>query len=405
VHPTRLDRRAFLKGAAVTGAISVAAGTLRAKLSHVSAITVAVGDDAVGLLQMLGRLFTASSGVPVRVEPAGLTSSAQLKYMDEHAGKPAGDPEAVDVFGVDVAHMRTLVERDRLQRHPDDNPISFLPEPLLTCQVTPKDGQRPAGFYGLPFYTNVGMLFRRAGVGRTRGIRCLTDLLTASAGPTWVAQLATTPDNGEGLLCNFFEHVLAVPGCEKLVTPGPLQLNEDSWNTAADLIRDARRLRRCENDGQARDIFNEGGADFMRNWPTYLHQKAGSVPPVPAILMPAGHGILGGVNLAVARNARDSTAARDFIAFSTGPDAQKIVALHNYPPVLSATYNDPEVARVATHLATVKNAIADARIRPASTDHEQFMNAVVTVIAAVLGDRTGGTRIFRSDIENWNRFL
>ena len=406
------ERRAFLLGALASGAIALASGTLKAKLpapeSEPDELTIAVGLKAVRLFELLGELYTARSSMKIKVVSAGASATSQFAYMRQHGALNAGQKGAVDIFGADVVHMAALAEQNCIRLIQDDDLIDFLPAPTETCRISPSD--KRAGYYGLPFSSNVGMLFARSGAGHAKPAFTLPDLIRGGAGPgpTWTAQLSTEDsDHGEGLLCNFFEHVVAVDGCESLISPaGRPSRDVKMWNVALSAIRSARRGKRlnpCKDDTGALALFNAGKVDFMRNWPTFLHRSIGDERVMPADLTPTGTGVLGGINLAITARTKRDRDAREFVKFLTGVEAQKIVALYGLPPTLTEIYDNTDLIPLVPHLEVLKQSIQGANHRPHTSQYEGFSDFMAGVVRRCLG--ADDEEITEQDIKGWEKFL
>jgi multiple sugar transport system substrate-binding protein len=249
------------------------------------------------------------------------------------------------------------------------------------------------------------MLFARAGLAG-RAVPTLSELLGDGKGPTWTAQLSGRKLDGEGLLCTFFEHVVAVPGCDGLIAPDGYPSSDVAvWNEALATVRSAigrKRLLPTENDKDALSRFNRGDVDYMRNWPTFLRYSPHGEQVALSRLASMGTGILGGTNLAVSAGARHRRTATEIVDFLVGPVAQKVVALHGFAPVRPDVYEDEQLQEVIPHLTQLRDAILDALRRPASHDYGNLSSAVATTVKQCL---EVPRQISSADLDKWRSYL
>lgn len=140
---------------------------------------------------------------------------------------------------------------------------------------------------------------------------------------------------------------------------------------------------------EARAVFQNGNAVFMRNW-SYawaLGQNANSAVrgKIGVTLMPRGEGGghvsgLGGWGLAVSRYSRHPEQAASLVAHLGGYEAQKRAAIERSAmPTFEALYDDPEVLAAVPFMAELREPLANAMPRPASetrTLYPRFTTAV-----------------------------
>src|SRR6185295_13802364 len=127
---------------------------------------------------------------------------------------------------------------------------------------------------------------------------------------------------------------------------------------------------------EARRIFQQGRAVFMRNWPyAWVEaEREGSpirgkvaVAPLPTTSGEPGYGTLGGYELAV--HADVSPEKRDLaialVSHLTSPEASLALAVaYGRSPARRETYADPRFLREAPHLARLLPMFERARPRP-----------------------------------------
>ena len=132
-------------------------------------------------------------------------------------------------------------------------------------------------------------------------------------------------------------------------------------------------------------VFGDGDAVFMRNWPfayalsteptrsSIRPEQIGVAPlPVTAEGAPTYSG-LGGWNLFVSAASRDRDAAWTLIQYLSAPEQQRTRALRgSYLPTLEALYRDDEILETVPILALGREAIQSARPRPSSPSYPEM---------------------------------
>jgi len=75
----------------------------------------------------------------------------------------------------------------------------------------------------------------------------------------------------------------------------------------------------------------------------------------------------------------------EFIDFVTQPEAQKIMMTKaSLPPVLTETYDDPEVQKAAPFAEDLRTAVEQGKPRPVSPVYTQISEAIYTNVHEVL---------------------
>ena len=257
----------------------------------------------------------------------------------------------------------------------------YLAGPLQTCYYNDKA-------YALPSYTDVGLLYYRS------------DLIE-TAPTTWDELVAMCQEHqgkdgieygfvfqaqqGEPVSCNMLEFIKQNGGHD-LDENGEFTMNNDNTIEAlefvegliADGISPESVLNAKPDDSRA--IFEEGQALFMRNW-TYAYANAqaetskvaGNVGVAALPLGPNGEsssGTLGGWDYVINTYSENKEAAKVFVEFMAGEEAQKIqVQMRSTLPAIEALYDDAEVQEVLPYIADAKTAVAEAQPRPQVRDY------------------------------------
>ena len=143
---------------------------------------------------------------------------------------------------------------------------------------------------------------------------------------------------------------------------------------------------------ESRRAFEAGQATFMRQWP-YAYALGNEsqikgkfeVAPFPAYEGGTAAGILGGYNLGISAFSDAPEAALEFVNFVTRPQPQEIMATKaSLPPVLTQTYDDPDVRKVMPFAEELRKAIRQAQPRPVSPVYPQISEAIYKNVYSVI---------------------
>lgn len=150
---------------------------------------------------------------------------------------------------------------------------------------------------------------------------------------------------------------------------------------------------------EARAVFQNGGALFMRNWPyAYVLAQADNSPvkgKVGVMPLPSGAdgesvAALGGWQWSVSAYSKNPEAAVALLKIVSDAEAQKkALQLVGVAPSRVALYEDPEVLAMAPYLAEFRDIFANARPRPATQTRGQYAR-VSNAIYNVLSGRSSG---------------
>jgi multiple sugar transport system substrate-binding protein len=90
-------------------------------------------------------------------------------------------------------------------------------------------------------------------------------------------------------------------------------------------------------------------------------------------LVPGGHAVLGGQNLAVARMSAHPLAAQALIQFLTSDPMQRLLAERGgFAPTRTAVYQEPAVQQHVPYVKTLLKAVTDAYLRPVTPYYPKF---------------------------------
>lgn len=210
----------------------------------------------------------------------------------------------------------------------------------------------------------------------------------------------------EGLTCDVMEFIHSHGGA--IVENGEVVLDKPenkertimALNYMKKLIDDGvtRKGVTTYMEEEARRLFQNGDAVFMRNWPyawtlvngdsSKIAGKVG-VSPLPKGSNPEGRNsaTLGGWNLAINGNASKSQieAAKKLIKFLTSPEQQVVKALGvTQNPTRKAVYNDPRIKEEIPFMVELYDVFINAEPRPVTPVYSEVSREIYTETSNVL---------------------
>ena len=134
--------------------------------------------------------------------------------------------------------------------------------------------------------------------------------------------------------------------------------------------------------GESLQLWQEGNAAFMRNWPfaysisdnPQVSNVAGmfDVTQLPGDTPELRTGTLGGWQLAVSRYSEDVEAAVMLAEYMTSPEAQKLRAEAGLLPTIDALYADEEILAAAPFLTAMREILQNATPRPSTIAGDHY---------------------------------
>lgn len=249
---------------------------------------------------------------------------------------------AYDIVNLDVTWIPEFADAGLIQAlpAPDTNDPDVIPEVLSTTRWKGRT-------YALPFNTDVGLLYYRkdlieqSGINENRqptgdwswqnlydSIATLGSAQAEGDDPEkgWTTQLAPY----EGLTVNVMDafaaadvEIASVDG-EYAATPDTLKKGLQEFLTHVDDNRTLRPRALTSNEDATLDDFAAGRVAYMRNWPYAFGALQSRLAPEQYAAVPLpGRSVLGGQNLAVSAASPRSAAARELLAFLTGPRSER----------------------------------------------------------------------------------
>lgn len=145
---------------------------------------------------------------------------------------------------------------------------------------------------------------------------------------------------------------------------------------------------------EARHMFQEGKAVFMRNWPyawNLLQQEASPVKDKVGIL-PMAHGsshgsvaTLGGWGFGISAFSKKPEAAWKYIQFATSVESQRLAFLKGgIIPTRRSLFKDPEIIQKNPHYKQLYDVLTHARPRPVHPAYSRISDILQVQVSAAL---------------------
>jgi multiple sugar transport system substrate-binding protein len=185
----------------------------------------------------------------------------------------------------------------------------------------------------------------------------------------------------EGLVCDMMEFILGNGGAIIDAGSGKPGLSSPASVEAVRFVRDniigaaAPEGVLSYQEPESLDLFVQGKAVFMRNWPyawevsndpekSRIAGKVG-IARLPHFKGGRSFSTLGGWQVGISGFTKKREAAWEFVKFLTGERVQKILALEaGRAPARKALYNDPEILKAYPHFKDMKDVFLTAYPRP-----------------------------------------
>ena len=311
----------------------------------------------------------------------------------------------VDIYNLDVTWTAEFAHRD-LIRQLDASEVDtagFLAKPLETCRY---DGN----LWALPFNSDAGLLYYRSDLVPTpprswTRLKLEVDQILERpqpAGSPLVAGYTGQLANYEGLTVNALEAIWSADG-NVVSADGQVVISDKLEDTELGLDR----LRRSPADSQlvlpdsfaydetrSTQAFREGKVIFMRNWPVAYRSlaapanEASPAPPVPfGVAALPGPSVLGGQNLAIAKQSSKPRAAQALIEFLTDDRSQQLLFERGgFAATREIVYRDSGVTDQYKYARVLLEAIERSRLRPATPYYNRFSEVFRNVVHEALRD-------------------
>jgi multiple sugar transport system substrate-binding protein len=356
--------------------------------------------DPEPLRRLLDQFEKENPGIRVRGEMLPSSSDEQHQFYATNLEAGSSD---FDVFSLDViwvpAYARAgwLREVDSLLAAGERE--DFFPGPAEAVQYRDR-------WYALPWYIDAGLLYYRKDLLAKYGFqppRTWHDLVQAAqavqAGERGIYGFLFQGKQYEGLVCNVLEYMGSNEG--KVLQGGKALIDSPENRKALRFMRDLIAKYRVSpplvtsaTEETARNIFGNGGALFMRNWPYAwgLLQRQGSpvrgkvgIAPLP--FFPGGRSAptLGGWQLGLNRHSRHPWEAAKLLAFLASSSSQKFLALSmGYQPARKSIYEDRDLAEAQPLLPLLYGIFMETTPRPVTPYYLMITHVLQPEFSAAL---------------------
>lgn len=325
------------------------------------------------------QAWAAKTGHTIKNFSPPTSPTEKLALYRQLFAAKSGD---IDVLQIDTAWPGIL--KDHLQ---DLKPFSKgLENQHFPAIVT--NNTVASRLLAMPWYTDAGLLYYRKDLLTKYKLPVPTtwEELTAAAQKVQVGERAKG-DNGfhgfvfqakayEGLTCNALEWVSGSGGGTVVDEQGQITIN--NAQAAQALNRAARWIGTISPVGvlnyeeeEARGVFQNANALFMRNWPyawsllqkddSLVKGKVGiaKLPGTPSAAT------LGGWHLGVSKYSKHAAIAADLVMYMTSAQVQKARAIGgSFNPTLPALYQDKDIITANDFMSSLADVFANSVARP-----------------------------------------
>lgn len=343
----------------------------------------------------------------IRVEmvegPAG-TGTREDMYSTSFMGGES----TYDIVYMDVVWMPKFAHQGWL-RPLDDK---FTPEMQMKFLAGDIAGSRYEGkTYRVPVQSDGGLLYYRKDLLEAAGIpppHTWAELVAAAKklqNPPEIWGFVFQGKQYEGLVCDFLELVWGNGGT-LIDEHGGVHVDDPAAVEALTWLVDAVRKDKISPEGvltfqeeEARHMFQEGRAVFMRNWPYAwnLAQQDGSPVKGKVGIQPMVHGsgrspaaTLGGWGYGISSFSKHPDAAWTFIEFASSREAQKVAYMKGgIIPTRKALFADPDIVAKSPHYKELREVLEAAKPRPVHPQWARVSDILqVHLSAALSGQKT-----------------
>jgi trehalose/maltose transport system substrate-binding protein len=358
-----------------------------ASAANAVTVTIACGSSGgdVQFCQRHAEDWAKKTGNTVKHYSPPTSATEKLALFRQLFAAKSGD---IDVIQTDVIWPGIIKDHLLdLNKYAPNAAKEYFPAMLANNTV---DGKLLA----LPWYTDAGLLYYRKDLLEKHKEKVPTtwDEFTATAKKIQEAErkggiadfhgLVFQAKAYEGLTCNAIEWVASHGGGTIIEPDGRISINNPKaiagLKMAASWVGDIapRGVLNYEEE-DARGVFQNGKALFMRNWP-YAYapsQKADSpikgkvgVAPLPKAAGAAkGGAALGGWSLSVVKYSKNPAVAADLAVYMSSAAVQKDRAINGgFNPTRPEVYKDKDVIAANPFVASLEDVFVNATPRPAT---------------------------------------
>jgi len=336
--------------------------------------------DPAPFERLLARFERENPGVKVKDEILPSSSDEQHQFYAINLQARSSD---FDVFALDVIWVAEFAQagwlRDITPLLPMSQRKDFFPGPIAA--VT-HEGR----IYALPWFIDAGLLYYRMDLLAKYKLtpphtwdELVHDASTVMAREPGLYGFVWQGKQYEGLVCNALEYLWSNGG--GVMQNGRVVLDSAANRQSLGFMRDLIVRYRVTppfvttlTEEPSREIFGQGKAVFLRNWPYAwrLFEAPGSavrgkvgISVLPHFAGGASAATLGGWQLGINRYSHHAAQAEQLVQFLGSASAQKAMALaYGFSPPRRSLYHDPELKAAAPFLISLETVFEKARPRP-----------------------------------------
>ena len=350
-------------------------------------ITYSAGKDSTPATQKLIEAFEKKYP-NIKVKFQELPNSTDDQHNSYVTALSAGD-SSIDVLAMDIIWTPEFAAADWLlpldDKFTEEMREKFLPGPV---EAVTYNGH----VWAVPRFTDAGVLYYRKDIIDTPP-KTWDELIQMSKenvgkGGTKYG-IVFQGNQYEGLVCDALELIGSNGGSvlegDKVTINTPQAVAGLQY--LIDLVKIAPPGVTTYQEEEARNVFQQGEAIFMRNWPyawslvngddSPIKGKVGIAPIPKGKNGQAGTPVLGGWNLGINKYSKHPEEAWKFIEFVTSEEGQKITALEGGNlPTIKSLYQDEEVLAKNPYWADFYDAFITAKPRPVSPFYPQMSESM-----------------------------
>lgn len=355
--------------------------------NEVVTITYSTGKDSTPATKKLVEAFEKKyPNIKVKVQE--LPNSTDEQHNTYVTALSAGD-SSIDVLAMDVIWTPEFAAANWLlpldDKFTEEMRSKMLPGPV---EAVTYNGH----VWAVPRFTDAGVLYYRKDIISTPPQTWdeLIQMAKENVGKEGTKYGIVFQGNQyEGLVCDALELIYSNGGSviegNKVTIDTPQAIAGLQY--LIDLVKIAPPGVTTYQEEDARNVFQQGEAIFMRNWPyawsllnsddSPVKGKVGIAPIPRGKDGKEGSPVLGGWNLGINKYSKHPEEAWKFIEFVTSEEGQKITALEGGNlPTLKSLYQDKEVLAKNPYWADFYDVFITAKPRPVSPFYPQMSDSM-----------------------------
>ena len=348
--------------------------------------------------EIIRRFEEANPGISVEmVEGPASPDTRENMYATSFMAKE----DAYDLVYADVAWLPKFAAQGWVlpldDRFDSKAQAEFLPGDI-------KGSRYQGRIYRVPTHSDGGLLYYRKDLLEAKGLkppRTWGELVSASKAlqsPPGLWGFVFQGKQYEGLVCDFLELVWGNGG--DVIRDGQVLIDRPEAVEALRWLADAVRKDKISPEGvltyqeeEARHMFQEGKAVFMRNWPYAWGLLQAEDSPVRGKvgIVPMVHGkgpsaaTLGGWGWSISAYSKHPEQAWRFVAFASSAESQKLAfSKGGINPTRKALFDDPDILKAAPHMKELGRVLAGALPRPLHPSYARISDALQVHVSAAL---------------------